>query len=533
MIVASVLPRRCGISLACLLATALPLAAADQFQVMRGEGTGIPVGDGAQSSTAGPFYGSSTDSGRVPPKRIFFPPDPPPLDAQINFDATRPRPFAVPEQLGDFVTEPFYPALSTCLTDLSDGARQRFLPRIDAYRKKRNVLLAELREILIRLEGAPPDERQTAFSALATKQAGALAELEAETDRLREDLGRNASWYRLREWKLGRGKLHDLRPEHRVLKFELVRAAAFYQDGLLPAQRRLLREAAIEMQDEMFATEQTPNAAGIAPPPLVFFSPDLARILSADQFPAAVADLLEKYVAAKDALRRELVDAVIDSDKALWSISRRHALENLAKEQAPHLDALAAQAEALRQAYAPSYERTRPAPPLALPAELAAKIAAYENLRHELQLGLARQEAALRARIWSESLGKTVGEFRQRFDEAQREEILTYVREHGADIRRMNALLDEIHPRLVKVAGPDAIEPGTSGSAAFLIEFMRHYRQAWANYEYAIAVFEPGLSAAQRRLLFGGAMVRLQLPLPTADHQPGALPRTLLKDPIE
>ena len=40
--------------------------------------------------------------------------------------------------------------------------------------------------------------------------------------------------------------------------------------------------------------------------------------------------------------------------------------------------------------------------------------------------------------------------------------------------------------------------------------------------EYRIAVFEPGLSPAQRRLLFDSVVERLELPLPRGDFQPGA-----------
>ena len=65
---------------------------------------------------------------------------------------------------------------------------------------------------------------------------------------------------------------------------------------------------------------------------------------------------------------------------------------------------------------------------------------------------------------------------------------------------------------------------------AFLTEFMARYRQSWAYYEYEIAVFEPGLLPAQRRLLFGGAIRWFQLPLPRAEYQPVALPLTILNE---
>ena len=48
-----------------------------------------------------------------------------------------------------------------------------------------------------------------------------------------------------------------------------------------------------------------------------------------------------------------------------------------------------------------------------------------------------------------------------------------------------------------------------------------HLKQTEASYdEYRIAVFEPGLSPEQRRLLFDGVIEKLDLPLPRGELQP-------------
>ena len=49
---------------------------------------------------------------------------------------------------------------------------------------------------------------------------------------------------------------------------------------------------------------------------------------------------------------------------------------------------------------------------------------------------------------------------------------------------------------------------------AALDDFQDAYR------EYRAAVFEPGMSPEQRRLLFGGAIEKLDLPLPRGELQP-------------
>jgi hypothetical protein len=57
-----------------------------------------------------------------------------------------------------------------------------------------------------------------------------------------------------------------------------------------------------------------------------------------------------------------------------------------------------------------------------------------------------------------------------------------------------------------------------------LIAAMRlaNQRQAEDSFsEYRTAVFEPGLSPEQRRLLFDGVVERLDLPLPRGDPQAG------------
>ena len=55
-------------------------------------------------------------------------------------------------------------------------------------------------------------------------------------------------------------------------------------------------------------------------------------------------------------------------------------------------------------------------------------------------------------------------------------------------------------------------------SHATRLSMQRHVGELYRDYH--TAVFEPGLSPAQRRLLFGAAIEQLDIPLPRAEMQP-------------
>jgi hypothetical protein len=87
--------------------------------------------------------------------------------------------------------------------------------------------------------------------------------------------------------------------------------------------------------------------------------------------------------------------------------------------------------------------------------------------------------------------------------------------------------MDALRAAIALVPGA-MYEEGTAPDA-FLTSFLKYRREAEAYREYDIATLEPGLSPEQRRLLFGGAIALLQLPLPGAEEQPTLAPGTLLR----
>jgi hypothetical protein len=464
-------------------------------------------------------------------KRIYFPPDPPPLGAQINVDPHRLRSGDVPRELGAHVTEAFYAPVSTCLVEFSENSYRKFRPRIDAYTKAREQLLAELRALVAAQAGKPAEARAQEFGALAQRQARALEALEKEAEALRTALADKVSWYDLRQWKLGAGALDPRLPEHRVLEFQVVRAAAFYQPGLLPAQRRLLREAVMLMQDEMFEPAAADAGSAPAPPPrLVFFSPDLVRLLPMAEMPPAIVDRLEEFVAEKDALREEVTAMVISEDKAKFTSSRRRALGKLAQEQEARLAALDGRAEEIRRDFQPVFDRHRLARPYVLPADVAAMIDRFFAVRGALQAQLEAQVEAAVLRVRLEFRGTELRELRD-LQQAESKAVLdAFSAQHMKELVALDAQQEQIHTALVACVGEAALRTEIRSPSAFLTEFMARYRQSWAYYEYEIAVFEPALSPEQRRLMFGGAIRWLDLPLPRGERQPMALPLTILNE---
>ncbi len=68
--------------------------------------------------------------------------------------------------------------------------------------------------------------------------------------------------------------------------------------------------------------------------------------------------------------------------------------------------------------------------------------------------------------------------------------------------------------------------PAARCRTALLTKFSQSIRELernWDYHDYQIAVLQPGLSPEQRRLLFGGALERLALPLPGASLWFGVL----------
>jgi len=295
---------------------------------------------------------------RVP---VFFPPTPPPLGRALPRSQIPAGRLAAPPEMAAFVNEPFYPALATrlALKRLPD----RLKARVEEYRRAKVARLTELRAALEQARALAPAERAATLSAFAGRQAAALRAQEETAEALRRDLGSSdLSWNAYRQWHLGDNERRGFSPAEIA---QVMRAAAYYQDALLPAQRRLLREISLELLN----AGENPEAAA-ANHPYLFFPPEPARITVPAGLPGDVAAKAAEYETRKSGLKKELYDAVFAHDGRRFAWFRPNPLKALAENQRPRLAELEALAEEIRRGLAdqpdavPVMERTPLTPAL-------------------------------------------------------------------------------------------------------------------------------------------------------------------------
>jgi hypothetical protein len=145
-----------------------------------------------------------------------------------------------------------------------------------------------------------------------------------------------------------------------------------------------------------------------------------------------------------------------------------------------------------------------------LPAELEARIAGYRRNKLELQKELLARVREITGR---EASGSPASE------EKTQHAIAAFTQENAPRYTALDREKEGIRGALAHIAA--AAREGESGndqSADRLLknfaDSFQQYEQWRLYYEYRIAVFEPGLSPEQRRLLFDGAVEKLALPLP-------------------
>ena len=468
----------------------------------------------------------------TPRSVIFFPPVPPPLDRPVShLAAPQPAQLTPPAELALFVNEVFYAPLSTRLArnDLDDKLRQR----LASYRTTRTVLQDELRSALARVRDAEPSVRQSALEILGRQQAQRLTELEKTAERLREDLvTAEYNWSALREWHLGEA---ETRGDSPLEASQVIRAYAFYHPGLLAAQRGLLREIALEIT---LAAGDT--AAAAAAQPFLFFSPEMARVQLTDDLPAALALRVAEYQTKKSALKKELYDAVYEQEGA--SFLRGNTLKAVADRQVPRLAALEKLAEEIRHSLAGLLAPPRAGEHSPMPPVLTARVADLLRNRTSLVKDTQAMVEDLRRRILASGAPiqvtysfdasglKFTVQPRRSFRDRPTGALKLTLESVGLE---MSALAADFGRRFADLANEteairhDAAEslghaeaPAVDAALAEAVRFAALQETDDAYRDYRTAVFEPGLSPEQRRLLFGRALLELDLPLPQGARQP-------------
>lgn len=481
---------------------------------------------------------------------IFFPPIPPQLGASINPLGESQGRYPAPVELAPYVGEPFYAPLSTRLSKHS--VRSKIQLRLDAYRTARLALLTELRTKLEALQNADSFTRERELTAFAKVQTPRVAAVEMQAEEIRADLiaggffEDSADWDDQRDWHLGISGFRT--PTQAMLaQYQVMRAAVFYVSGLSPAQRRLLREVAMELAE---VAGQLIEAGENGPPPkasadsnpLFFFSPETSRIRLPTELSPDLARKISDYEREKSALKNELRLKVYAEDRASFDFLRTRAFSALDDEQAPRLAALESLAEEIRRGLAqiPGYAQPPPLPrvPPAVIAELTTLVRSKRTAQQSAVV-LVRE---IKSVISVSRVDATRGpEGRAKLSvmvnppdrtEAKlkpvREMVAHYNEENAVRIAGMEKDKAAIHDQLARFVGTrDPAEDSVDTEKAVKDLMDDAYsaierREEWLQYrDYRAAVLEPGLSPEQRRLLYSAGLESLDLPLPGADRPIG------------
>ena len=470
---------------------------------------------------------------------IFFPPSPPPIGAPMPPKKQPILRTSAPADLAGYVYEPFYAPLSTRLSE--QDLTKKLMSRLESYRTKRGILRVELQQKLDSTKDISAAERVQQLENFAHEQTPRLIELENSAEQLRSDLLRGGlvglfsgtgNWNDTRGWRLDGNMTTGIREKTLVYEFLIMRAAVFYQEGLSPAQRRLLREVAMELQVEAFKPtgkeEAKPDEA------LLFFSPETARIHIPDDPPADLSAKITLYQNEKARLKTELRDTLYQYDNAPDS-KRVQALKQLAAEQAASIASLDVLADDIRTGLAALPKPPGPTTAPAFPPELAARISAYHKEKYVLQKLLQSKLDEIRKRFAPESINlspKSTNLDSQTYqlDSAARisEEAMKQIREAVAQLNLQNAQRfadlnkekEAIRSDVANFAASHRIADGEQSVQSLIRVFLTALREeeSWQPYQdYRTVVYQSGLSPEQRRLLFEIALEKLALPLPEGE----------------
>jgi hypothetical protein len=444
---------------------------------------------------------------------VFFPPAPPPLGTVLAPTDPGELRLGAPAELAAFVNEPFYAPLSAHLASPNphDWLVDRQKQQLESYRASKASLQTELLARLYTLKDVDTASRLQALEAFAREQTPRLVELEKRAEQLRKDLIGGGN-----DGNVGGPGTSDSPglsvDELRAAQATVLRTAVFYGSGLAPAQRRLLREIVIEIE-EGTPRETPPGQDGR----WLFFSPETARVQLPPALPAELVAKVNAYESTKSALKNELRTALTESGRSYVIGNQAQELAALAERQEPRLASLEALAEDIRHRL--QGLTTDPLHALRLPSlspELEERIAAYRKAKLDLQ-------KALLAKVQEITSREAAADSAAVQDKVQ-QAIAVFTRENSPRYDALEKAKEGIRGDLAHVAAAHPNGAGNDQSADRLLknftDSLQQHERWRLYYEYRIAVFEPGLSPEQRRLLFANAIEKLVLPLPGGAPQP-------------
>jgi hypothetical protein len=433
---------------------------------------------------------------------VFVPPPPPPLDGLL----AEPGEAACPASLIPLLGESFFmPAASAQMRGMLS---ERQVTRLVDYHRTREELLAALRAKLSDMSPLPPAARARLLGEFATAQAPALQKLESDAEFIRDETSNLDD---------GRALLarRDSAPTDAASgrqSYYAALLAAQFQPGLSIEQRQLLLAVAYEAA--------APNQTGGSP--AAFFLPATSRVSWPRDPAPALAAALQAFSRERAALVNELIQSVttVPAKTSRGELRKRYTA--LAALQAPRFASLHNLAEEIRTLAAESF----PADDAAeanLPPDLVLRVGpvlirqlAFEAATKRRMEELSAEFAPVQFRLGRHAEGPVI-------EPAPGTEASAPATALAGALQKANQWLAAGHRELAppvlaahaeirhyrETLEPAEAAPLDELTASIVRIFIaQHNHRRFA--DYRAAVLMPGLSPAQRRLLFNAALRDLE-----------------------
>jgi len=395
------------------------------------------------------------------------------------------------------------------------------------------TLQNEILATIDRYRDTEPEARHKALAALARKQESRITELEQTAEKLRRDLvTTNFGWANFRLWHLRDSQERGYSPAEIAL---VMRGYAYYKKDMSLAQRGLLREVTMELN----AAVTDAADAGIVLPH-VFFSPAMSRVEFPDGLSPELAKKVAEFQEKKSRLKKELYDFVQAYDGAHFAFIR-YSFKKLAEKQAPHFEELESLAEEIRRRVVQSIEIPRSAATSPLPLFLAMRVSDVMRDRVLAQREAVKKADAIISRRYDSQV-RVSGAYRfgdqgmqmvvvpargpKDLIPSDEKQILAKVRAELGQVAEEygNRLVEIINEQeTIRADAAQLLDVGSREQVDLaLLRSSQHAARKESDqaYEdYRAAVFEPGMSPGQRRIVFDRAIERLKLPLPQGEVQ--------------
>ena len=443
------------------------------------------------------------DASRDRQNLVFLPPFVPVLGATQSDLQSLPYPAV----LADFAGESFFMAYGSLQLRLKPAQ----IRQIEGYRVARDRLTKELRFALAEAAKLPSNESSDHTARLAARQESALRKLEADAESIRAELAAVDAGLALIKLRDNLGTAH---PASQRDFFSALIASQF-QNGFSLEQRQLLLEIALESLPGTPVESDTPDS----------FLPAPARL----HWPAGVTGelvtLWPEFRVLREGLRHELLQQVVHATAAPSADIRTKQHAALAAQQASRFDELHRLAERIRHAAAGLTWPDRPAAS-DFPADLVHHVGFAVAHKNALQARTQRRFQQFSRQLAPTPLRLTFtnntpvievppAEPAAKTDK-KRADVLSRLHKCNKELEdEYRALSMEMETARTALQQYRASLGGATVPAAGKLsaQLAQTYarEETWRRFaDYRTAVLMPGLSPAQRRLLFNAALRDLE-----------------------